>query len=92
VRLRGSREEVVVVVVVVNRGDGRPEELYGPNLNKKQRGIVTVSLHGRTLILLYNGCNKRSIEGHNSLMHRRVPQVENKIKIRISIFTFCKMF
>jgi hypothetical protein len=42
VRLRGSREEVVVVVVVVNRGDGRPEELYGPNLNKKQRGNVNI--------------------------------------------------
>ncbi len=37
-RLRGSREEVVVVVVVVNRGEGRPEELYGPNLNKNSKG------------------------------------------------------
>jgi hypothetical protein len=53
VRLRGSREEVVVVVVVVNRGEGRPEELYGPNLNKKHRGNVIVNLHGRTPILLF---------------------------------------
>jgi hypothetical protein len=52
VRLRGSREEVVVVVVVVNRGEGRPEELYGPNLNKKQWGNVNVLPHLSVLLAI----------------------------------------